>query len=128
MSSLDPRAIERISGRAWVGLRPLFTRINEALLSVSEDAHGELTTIYIKYTTPDTGSQPYGVVWVKKASELVLGLALPDSITSTLFQIAPPGCKYAGLTKFVVIKPGDEIPDDIAHWIEQAYQNMKNIR
>ncbi|MGO9108620.1 MAG: hypothetical protein ACLP9L_05245, partial [Thermoguttaceae bacterium] len=72
-------------------------------------------------------SQPYAVLWVKKSTELVLGLALPDSTTATEFQSAPKGCKYAGLTKYLVIKPEDQVPSDIQYWAREAYENLKSL-
>ena len=122
---LDPRAIDKVSGPAWREVRPSFDRLNEALLAVSPTTKGELTTIYVKYAGPETDNQPYGVLWIKKASELILGLALPDDVKAPELVKAPRGCKYAGLTKYVVLKPGDEVPDEIADWVKMAYDNLK---
>ena len=73
---MDPRALERVSGPSWRKMRPLFDQVSGLLLSVSATARGELTTIYVKFLDQETGPQPYAVLWIKKASEMVLGLAL----------------------------------------------------
>lgn len=125
MERLDSRAVERISGPAWEGIRPQFNQIAEAILSVAEDTKGELTTIYIKYSGPSTRNRPYAVVWVKKSTELVVGFSLPSVTASPLLQAAPAGCKYAGLTKYFVIRPGDSVPPDVTDWARQAYENAK---
>ena len=125
MERLDPRAVERISGPAWEPILPQFTEISNSLLTVSQDTTGELTTIYIKYSGPSTQGRPYAVVWVKKSTELVVGFALPESFDSELLGPAPHRCKYAGLTKYLVIRPGDTLPSDIGTWARQAYEAVK---
>lgn len=106
-------------------MRPFFELLNEALLGVSDTAQGELTTIYIKYVDPEIGSIPYGVLWIKRATELILGLPLPDDIKHPKLVVAPPGCKYAGLTKYLVLQPGDQLPEEIDDWCQQAYEHIK---
>lgn len=122
---LDPRAVDKVNGPAWQHMRPLFDRLNDVLLAVSPTTNGQLTTIYIKYSGPETGNQPYGVLWIKKARELTLGLALPEDVEAPQLVKAPRGCTYAGLTKYVVLESGDELPEEIADWVKMAYDNLK---
>ena len=124
MERLDPRATERISGPSWEAMRPKFAEINEALLSVSSDAQGELTTIYVKYTAPSTGGRPYAVVWLKKSTELVVGFSLPDSVTSPRLTPPPRAYRYSGLTKYLILSPDDPLPAELATWAAQAYQHV----
>ncbi len=121
---MDLRALERVSGPSWRKMRPLFDQVSDLLLSVSSTARGELTTIYVKYLDQETGSQPYAVLWIKKASEMVLGLALPNEATPPYFTEAPRGCGYKGLTKYVAIHENDEIAPDLADWVKVAYAHV----
>jgi hypothetical protein len=123
LEQLDQRANERISGPAWDELRPIITAVHSALVSPSSTASGELTTIYVKYTNAAAGANPYAVMWIKKSSSLVLGLALPATHSSPLFMAAPTGCKYAGLTKYLTFTTGDIIPPDLSSWVEAAYRS-----
>lgn len=118
---LDPRAVSRISGDAWQSMRPVFDRLNDALLSASPTATGVLTTIYIKYASPETNAQPYAVVWVKKSTEIVVGLALPSDFRADGLVDAPRVYKYAGLTKYLVLGKGAELPPSFGDWVREAY-------
>ena len=118
---LDPKAIDKLAGPSWDSLRPLFSELNETLLSVSDSTTGRLTTIYIKYTSPDTSGNPYAVVWVKKASELIVGLSLPEDVEDARLGDPPKGCKYAGLTKFFTVDADHRVPDHFSAWAKQAY-------
>lgn len=126
MERLDPRAEERISGRAWQGMRPQFEQISQALLAVSSSACGELTTIYVKYHTKETGGQPYGVIWLKKSTELVVGFALPEGYDAA--ELRPPlqGYKYANLTAFLRITPQDNVPALVSQWAHDAYKHVRS--
>lgn len=119
---LDPRAIKKISGPAWDTLRPAFAMLNDRLLGVSDDVNGELTTIYIKYRGETTHNQPFGVVWVKKASQLVVGLSLPESFEHERFVPTPKGCTYAGLTKFLIVDANLGVPDEFDDWAKAAHK------
>ncbi len=121
---MDPRALERVSGPSWRKMRPLFDQVSGLLLSVSSTARGELTTIYVKFLDQETRPQPYAVLWIKKASEMVLGLALPNEATAPYFTQAPRGCGYKGLTKYVAIHENDEIAPDLAGWVQVAYAHV----
>ncbi|MEI8374626.1 MAG: hypothetical protein WCJ35_17510 [Planctomycetota bacterium] len=125
MERLDPKATDRVSGPAWEPIRPQFNEINDALLQVSKDTKGDLTTIYIKYSGPSTQGRPYAVVWVKKSTELVVGFSLPETVVSPLLVSAPPKHKYAGLTKYLIIHPGDTLPSELATWVQEAYDTAK---
>src|SRR5262245_3733045 len=50
MGTLSDRAKAKMSAPSWDRLRKSFDQVNDALLKVSEEAFGELTTIYIKYS------------------------------------------------------------------------------
>src|SRR5271166_7145826 len=91
---MDPRALVRVSGPSWRKMRPLFDQVSGLLLSVSATARGELTTIYVKFLDQETRPQPYAVLWIKKAREMVLGLSIPDEATPPYFVQAPPGYGY----------------------------------
>ncbi len=79
MERLDERAAQRIAGPSWDEIRPLFAELHDVLIAVSPAASGELTTIYIKYMDKTKSQQPYAVLWIKKSTEMVLGLAVPES-------------------------------------------------
>ena len=122
---LDQRAINKVSGPAWQNMRPTFDVLTDALLSVDATSRGELTTIYVKFTSSETAGRPYAVLWLRKATELTLGLALPDGVESPLLVGAPRGCKYAGLTRYLVLRQGDGIPDSLAEWSRIAHDTMQ---
>jgi hypothetical protein len=123
---LDSRAVQRVSGPSWQAMRPTFNALSDALLGVSPTTRGELTTIYIKYVCTESNNQPYAVIWIKKANEVTVGLALPEEIDSSCFVAAPPKCKYAGLTRFLVLRQGDTIPADFTFWAEKAYHHVRS--
>ena len=122
---LDTRASKRINGPSWAGLRGQFGEIHRALLSVSSSARGELTTIYVKYMAEEVGGQPYAVVWLKKSTELVVGLALPEEYEAPKLGPPLPGYRYARLTEFLRITPQDAVPDDFPRWASDAYKHAK---
>jgi hypothetical protein len=122
-TGLDIKAIDRVSGAAWKTNRPHIDGVNAALLQVSPTSRGELTRIYIKYTTAETGAQPFAVMWVRSSSEVVIGLALPPDycvgeITKPLKPIA-----YSGLTTYFCLTAKDELPAGIREWSMAAYAN-----
>jgi hypothetical protein len=104
-------------------MRPLFDEVCSTLLSVSPTARGELTTIYIKFLSEETNGRPYAVLWVKRASEMVLGLSLPEDRASPEFEAAPAGCKYAGLTKYLCFHAHDGSPNELLTWALEAHQH-----
>lgn len=121
-SRIDPRAIDKVSGKAWEALKPSFIEISEALLAVSPNVTGELTTIYVKYASPETDNQPFGVVWLKKSTLITLGLSLPEGHDDSRLVDAPKGCTYAGLTKYVVVDADNPMPDQLGDWVQLAYE------
>jgi hypothetical protein len=121
--SLD--AIKRVSGPAWLTLKPLFLDISDVLLKVSTDSRGVLTTIYVKYqTTSDPSSPVFAVAWLKSSTQIVLGLALPDAVESPMLGPAPKGMSYRGITKYLTLKPGDDAPPELCLWAKQAFLNV----
>jgi hypothetical protein len=127
MERLDSRAIDRVSGPAWDKIRSQFVKIHNALISASPHVRGELTTIYVKYTSAsETGQKPFAVLWIKSSSKLVLGLTLPESYKDELLVSAPPGHSYAELTKYLVVRPEQDAVDRIEAWAKAALEHMKS--
>jgi len=87
-------------------------------------ARGELTTSYVKFLDQETQPQPYAVLWIKKASEMVLGLSLQNEASPPCFTHAPRGYGYKGLTKYVAIHEDDKIVPDLADWVQVAYAQV----
>ena len=126
MDRLDPKAVRKLCGPAWQTMRSQFECLHSGLLSVSPTAHGVLTTIYIKYQDENVlGPMPYAVVWVKKASELVLGLALPGSPESHGLIPPPAGYKYANLTAYAAFDSEHSVPSTIRELALNAYHHVK---
>lgn len=128
MDRLDPRAMDRIKGPAWKPLRAEFEAIHDALIGVSPTVSGELTTIYVKYGAPELGKQPFAVVWVKKASEIIVGLAMPADELDEDLSGHPPGYKYAGLTGYFRVTSESPTPRAIANWAATAYALVKTAK
>jgi hypothetical protein len=122
--NLDQRTIDRISGPAWTAIRPLFNSISSSLLGVSNSSRGELTTIYVKFTADETDSQPYAIVWLRKSSQLTIGLSLPDCIEHTAFSPMPKGCKYAGISKYIELTSDATKPDGFDDLAAEAIKNV----
>ena len=123
MGKLDPKAVERISGKSWDGIRDTFTTISEALLNVSPTTTSELTTIYVKYTVNDqVGSAVFAVVWLKSSKKLVVGFSMPTNVDSEHLVGPPSGMKYKGLTKYLIVEPGESVPAEIDEWAGLSYQ------
>ena len=120
LERLDARACDRVSGPAWSVLYDHFCSIHSTLIGVSPDVSGNLTTIYIKYDTPAL-PRPFAVVWVKKASEIIVGLALPEGEHPTGLAGPPPGCKYAGLTAYFKVAQGGTVPPRLSEWAALAF-------
>jgi hypothetical protein len=123
---LDPKAIERVSGPSWEGLRDKFLAISRALLDVAPETDSELTTIYVKFRTKHgPPGKVFAVVWLKKSTELVVGLALPSDVTDDVLAAAPAGHKYPGLTAYLRLRPTDAVPDGVKAWAKAAYENVQ---
>lgn len=123
IEQLGPKAIAKISGKAWDELRLNFLTVCGLLLDVSPDAYGELTTTYVKFTIGTTHvSRVYAAMWVKSSKSFTVGLALPDDYKHPMFTEALKGMLYKGLTKYITITSEDTIPDECGEWAEMAYK------
>ena len=127
IDQLGPKAVAKISGKAWDELRLNFLGVCRMLLDVSPDAFGELTTTYLKFTIGNTHvSRVYAAIWVKNSKSFTVGLALPDDCKHPMFTDALKGMTYKGLTKYVTITSEDSIPEDCGEWAEIAYKLRLN--
>ncbi|MBS0208418.1 MAG: hypothetical protein JSS27_05635 [Planctomycetes bacterium] len=122
-SVIDDRANERVRGAAWDKIRPQLTAILDTIATATPTAFGELTTIYVKFTTPESGLQPFAVLWIKKSTELVLGLALPEGFDLGSQPVAKTNLKYNGLTAYFKFTAADEVPRQLGEWLGIAYRN-----
>jgi hypothetical protein len=122
---LSHEAVQKVGGPAWEPLRETFFAISRTLLNVNCATAGVLTTIYVKYQTASAASSDvYAVAWLKNSKQIVVGLALPESVESELLGPAPKGMSYRGITKYITLKPGDQIPPELTSWAETAYQSV----
>ena len=124
---LSEDAIQRVSGPSWQPLKQAFLDMSEVLLAAAPEGAGVLTTIYVKYQVdrqPNSGV--FAVAWLKNSKQIVLGLALPDALESPLLGLAPAGMKYKGITKYLTIRPGDQVPAELAAWAKAAFENIVN--
>jgi hypothetical protein len=124
LEKLSSDAVQRINGPSFQPLRQAFFDISEILLSVAQEPVGVLTTIYVKYQlTSALTSGVFAVLWLKNSKQIVLGLALPEDFESPLLGSAPAGTKYKGITKYLTIKPGDALPEELPQWAAAAYKH-----
>ena len=121
LSRLAPKVIERIGRPSWALIRPKFEAIHAALIAVSETTCGESKGAYVKYVA-DIGGQPFAVVWLKKSTELLIGLALPESQCVDV-GLQSTGITYRGLTAFLRLETGQSIPEQFGEWAQSAYLN-----
>jgi hypothetical protein len=122
---LSNEAVQKVSGPAWEPLREAFFAISRTLLNVNSETAGVLATIYVKYQTSSAASSDvYAVAWLKTSKQIVVGLALPESVESDVLGPSPKGMFYRGITKYLTIKPGDQIPAELTSWAEAAYQSV----
>lgn len=121
-TQLDPRAVERVSGPSWQVLKPAVLEIGETLLRVSTQARSNLTTIYVKFERPN--GSVYAVMWIKKSTQAVVGLALPENTAHERLHDAPTGMTYAGLTRYFTVREGDDVPYELAEWGRIAFSNI----
>jgi hypothetical protein len=124
MGQVQSQVLERISGPAWDQIRPAFLSVSDALLAVGPETCGQLTTIYVKYTGSPAATEVYAVVWIKTSKQLVVGLALPESVEDPELGDPPSGTRYKGLTKYFVLRPGDPIPGRLSEWARAAYEHV----
>jgi hypothetical protein len=124
---LSDDAIQRVSGPAWEPLKETFLDMSEVLLSAAPEGVGFLTTIYVKYQIASApNSAVFAVVWLKNSKQIVLGLALPEEFESPLLGPAPTGMKYKGITKYLTLKPGEQVPAELHQWASTAFANVSN--
>jgi hypothetical protein len=124
LERISQDAIQRVSGPSWEPLRQTFFNISEVLLSVSQEAIGVLTTIYVKYQiNGSANSGVYSVVWLKNSKQIIVGLALPEDFESESLGPAPPKTNYKGITKYFVVRPGESVPSELSQWASAAYEN-----
>lgn len=123
-TQLDPRAVERVSGPSWQALKPAVLEIGDTLLGASKSAKSNLTTIYVKFERP--GGSVYAVMWIKKSTQAVVGLALPEGTEHERLHDAPKGMTYPGLTRYFTVQEGDDVPGELAEWGRVAFATSKN--
>jgi hypothetical protein len=70
-------------------------------------------------------AQVFGVIWLKTARNVVLGLATPEKICHEDIIDAPNGMKYKGLTSYLEIKEDRDIPEELKSWATKAFENVK---
>ena len=121
---LDPRAIRKVSGPAWVKLKPAFLQISESLLEVSPEATSALTTIYVKFSPSTSDYRVFAVAWIKTSKQVIVDMSLPEDFDSPLLGEAPKGTTYAGLTKYFTVTVEDEVPSELPAWAMAAYENL----
>lgn len=127
MGQLTQTALNKIAGATWDSLRDKFLELSGCLLDVAPAATGELTTIYIKFTVNAGPTSPvYAVVWVKNSKKWIVGMALPDDVTSPELGPAPPQKKYTGLTKYFTVTPEDPLPPHLRKWSQLAYAHVSS--
>lgn len=123
LDRLDEAAVRRVAGPAWDGLRDVFMEASGHLLAVDPSTCGQLTTIYVKYSIRLNGPV-YAVAWIKKSTELVVGFALPGDVEGLGLELPPCDKKYAGLTGYLTLIPGDDVPVGFSLWARNAYANV----
>ena len=123
MAPIDPRAIERVKGPAWDGIRHQFETVARTLLDAAPDTASELTTIYVKFRVTADGPV-YAVVWLRRASELVVGLAVPQDAGGKL-SAPPKGREYPKLRGYFVVPAGGTVPRELAAWANAAYAAVR---
>ncbi len=116
---LDQRAVDRVSGPSWEAMRPAVLKLADALLSPSEKATNQLTTIYVKFERP--AGSVYAVMWVKKSTQVVVGLALPAGMNSPRFHAPPSTMKYPGLTAYFSVTSPEDVPAEVGAWAQAAF-------
>ena len=125
MGDLPQYVIAKVSGLAWEPLRGQFMEIGRLLMEVSSDANCKLFGSYARFTASIAPkSQPYAAVWLKSNRRLIVGLALPEAYEAEELGPALPGTVYKGLTKYLTVERGGDVPEGFADWARMAYQNV----
>lgn len=127
--SIDPRAIERVSGPAWDPSRKTILTAFEKLLSVAAGTASELTTIYVKFKISDSPASPvYAVAWIKTAKKFVIGFRHPVGYSHDAFVAAPKGMIYSGLNNYLDIDLETALPEQITEWALTAHHATLELR
>lgn len=125
MSAIDPRIAERIRGPAWSEVRDVFNDLCDRVLGVAPNTRADLTTIYVKFAVANDLTAPvYAVAWLKTAKNVVIGFALPDTVSDHSLIAAPPGMTYKGLTKYFRLSPSVPLPADISEWARMSFEQV----
>jgi hypothetical protein len=124
-AGLDSRALKRISGPAWDDIRPLFLDLSTLLLAASPKARATLTTIYVKYELQRGEDwRVFAVAWLRKSTEIVVGLSLPETTKSPEFHATPKGCFYMRLSKYFTLKKNTRLPKELAAWASMSAEHV----
>jgi hypothetical protein len=94
--------------------------IAEALLNVSNGARSNLTTIYVKFERSD--GTVYAVMWIKRSTQIVVGLSLPETTSHARLHDAPKGMTYPGLTRYFTVDIGGAVPMELVDWARVAFE------
>jgi hypothetical protein len=125
---LDPRAIQKVSGRLWIPLKEPFLEVSRTLLSVAPEAKAELMRIYVKYCTTPAGTEVYAVAWLRTSKEIVVGMSLPESVEHPRLGPPRPGMRYMGLTKYFGFDVDNPVPDEFEAWAKLAYETATSAK
>jgi hypothetical protein len=126
MSKNDECIDKKLQGATWNNIRSKLTEIQKNLLAVNDSVASKLMTGYIKYQASDGPlGQPFAVLWVKSAKQVVLGLATPEKLDHKNITVAPHGMVYKGLTSYLNITTEQDIPRELQHWVMAAYDHTK---
>lgn len=126
---LDPRIIDRIRGPAWSAIRDKFIQLCESVLAVSTNTRAELTTIYVKFCVVDEPTAPvYAVAWLKTAKNVVIGFALPETVSDASLTVAPAGMTYKGITKYWRLLPDEPLSPEVSNWAQIAFEAVNARR
>ena len=124
---MDPRAVKRLSGPSWEKVRPQLEELHAAIIGFSPTVRADLVTTYVKYTSDETGPQPFAVLWVASSAAMVLGLALPDTISIPPEAAPSRKLMYKGLTGFFRFGPDEGMAPELPVWAAAAYRNLLPI-
>jgi hypothetical protein len=128
MAKHDERIDKRINGPTWDNIREKIIETQNILLNIDNSVAAELTTIYVKYKISDNPmAQVFGVIWLKAAKNVVLGLATPEKISHKDIIDAPVGMKYKGLTSYLEIKEDTNIPEELKSWAKIAFEHVNTL-
>lgn len=118
---LDPRVLQKTAGPTWEPLRGELLAACDCLLSVDARVKSQLTTIYVKFLFDREGEPVvWAVIWIRRASEFVIGLSMAPTVTHPRLHDAPKGMMYPRLTKYVTVRPTEPLPAEFHQWAKTA--------